>query len=240
MLIPDWLSPHIASTCECGHLIIDNATLTQRYCSNPICPKHMEQRIVKLAKDLNVKNVGAAYARNAIRTYNIYSPAMCIPMWFKEKPQRYLWEIGVLANLTGIDREWQELACDCSTFDEVVAKPKGQFLLPHLSYLKHFASFFEVKRPLASKCVNVMLTGSIDGFSNRQEFLRLLNEKYGNIVRTVDVGKRKSNVAYLIKEAHTSDHSKTALAQRAGIPIVTPGEYAALIHKYCTGGGNNG
>ena len=49
-----------------------------------------------------------------------------------------------------------------------------------------------------------------------------MNQKYGDVIQMVDVGKRKTEVAFLVKEVFATDHEKSAIANSMGIPIITP------------------
>ena len=78
-----------------------------------------------------------------------------------------------------------------------------------------------------------MITGSVRGFSNRNHFVDYLNDKYGKYVQTIQVGKRLSNVDYLIMDSPDSVvHPKYETAMRAGIPILSSEEYTQKIESF--------
>ena len=96
----------------------------------------------------------------------------------------------------------------------------------------------KVKPRLLGSRINVMLSGSFEGYRSRKDFITKMNELYGDVVQLVDVGKRKTNVDFLVKENYTSDHEKSAIAAAAGIPILSPsimeeklGAYYAYINN---------
>lgn len=229
MSIPEWLKPYFKEKCSCGAEILNSYNLTQRKCSNFYCPEHMKHRAVIMAKYLGVMNVGPATAADYLSAYHLKCHVQLIPIWFEEPPELYLWEIGKLAFIPRLSEQWKELASDCYTFEEVLMKPRMEWLKPWLNYLNFVKKFFKVKKPLAKTTIKVMLTGSILGYSNRGNYIRALNEKYGQYFQIMDIGKRKSNCDFLIKEEFTVDHSKSALAASANIPIVTSAQFNAFL-----------
>ena len=89
-----------------------------------------------------------------------------------------------------------------------------------------------IKPRLLGKRLNVMLSGSFDGYRSRSDFVAEMNRKYGDVVQLVDVGKRKTEVAFLIKEAHATDHEKSAIANAMGITIITPKAFNEKLEAY--------
>ena len=84
-----------------------------------------------------------------------------------------------------------------------------------------------------------MLSGSFDGYRSRSDFVAEMNRKYGDVIQMVDVGKRKTEVAFLVKEIYATDHEKSAIANAMGIPIITPkglDEKLAAYKSYITEG----
>jgi hypothetical protein len=208
---------------------MDNGNLTMRRCPSPYCPGHMAQRMVKLAKYLGVKNIGPATALHYIRQFDLKSHVQLVPLLFKEKPELYLWEIGELAMLTGMDKRWREICVDFNSMEEFASSAQATVeVAPNKVYLMFVESFFKVRPALRGVRLNVMLSGSLDGYRSKPDFVRYINETYGKYVQLVDIGKRKSDCHALIREKHTTDHEKTKLAQSAGIPILSPNE---LIEK---------
>jgi hypothetical protein len=78
------------------------------------------------------------------------------------------------------------------------------------------------------------MSGSFDAYRARADFVADMNRKYGNIVQLVDVGKRKTEVSYLVKENHATDHEKSAIAAANGIKIVTPTALEEILAGYST------
>ena len=79
-----------------------------------------------------------------------------------------------------------------------------------------------------------MLSGSFEGYRARSDYIALMNQRYGDVIELVDVGRRKTDVAYLIKEKYATDHEKSAIAMEQGISIVTPRELEEKLAAYRT------
>lgn len=213
--------------------MIDNEKLTFRKCANLRCPGHMAHRIVKVCKRFNVKNIGPASALDYIRDYKLDHHIQIIPYLFKEKPKLYVWEIGELAMIPGWDSRWRDLAGQSdSMLDFLQSFRCPAALRQEHEVLLYVEKFFEVKQPLKGKVIKVMMTGSINNFNNRADFIRTVNTAFGQYIQLVDVGTRKTGVDYLIKEPHTVDHTKSGIANDYGIPIITSSELVRKIGDY--------
>jgi hypothetical protein len=228
--IPDWLKENINKICPyCNGYIVDNDNLTQRRCVSEACPGHVAQRMDKLAKYLGVKNFGPATALSYIQANKLTSHVQIIPYIFKEKPVLQLWEIGELSMIKGLSTRWRDICLNHSSMESFISSGHApREVVLNKEYLKFVESYFTVKEPLSGHRINIMMSGSLDGYKTKADFVRAVNEKYGEFIQLVDIGKRKSNCHFLIREEHTTDHEKTKIAKEAGIPILSPSE---LIEK---------
>lgn len=232
--LPSWLYNNISKRCEyCGAHIADDGPYTQRYCINPRCYGHMMQRIDKLAKRFQINGFGPKAALSYCRSHGTQNHLEILKDWFPDsKPSVYLWEVGELAMIYSLGpNEWKTIALGYSSFNDMFTQNVN---LPALvqanrDYLLYCETFFSVKAPLARRVVNVMITGSVSGFSNRDMFIEGVNMTFGKFIQTVNVGKRKTNVDYLITEPGTQDNSKYRDAIKYGIPIVSPTEYLYIL-----------
>lgn len=233
--IPEWLRENINTSCPyCGTPLFDNDILTQRFCPNPSCPGHLAQRCDTICKYFNIKNVGPATALSMIKSKSLQNTYEFIREVFKgEKPEVELWEVAKLGGIYGIDTKFRELLIGYSSFEEYFDTDPNvhPIMAEDRDYLIYGQQFFKIKRPLSKRVINVMMTGSIDGFTNRKDFIRKCNDTFGHRLQVIEVGKRATNVQYLIKEKTTVDHSKSALALKHGIPIVTPMEFLYLVKE---------
>lgn len=234
--MPRWLYDNINHTCPyCSFSLVDdgpNGQYTQRWCSNPACPGHLSNRMVILAKRLGVKGVGFHTALTFVQQHHLNNHLQILPIWFPSfKPTVDLWEVGDLAMVYGFSGSWKELTLGKSSFQDFfeTASDIPTILMQNRNYLLYCEGFFNVKPALSAKVVYIMMTGSIQGYSNRGDFIRALNSYYGSYIQVIDVGKRVRGVSFLIKEDYTVDHSKSDLARRNNIPIVTPRQFVAYI-----------
>ena len=236
MTIPDWVNERIGTTCPyCGSPITNNDALTDRYCSNPSCPEHMAQKIVLLAKRLGVKGVGEVYARNAVCYQKFTYPTQIIPLWFEQPLEVPLWEVGEICMIKGHQIKWREYCEGCNTMEEVLANPRLPYdIRAAAPILLYTESICRVKRKLEGKTLNIMMSGSFDAYRARADFVTDMNNKYGDVVQLVDVGKRKTTVEFLVKETHATDHEKSAIAHANGIEIITPADLEQKIANYRT------
>jgi NAD-dependent DNA ligase len=230
MDIPSWLAQYLFITCPyCGSPITTSPNLTSRYCSNASCPGHLSHKIDKLVKQLNIKGVGPAVALNYIRHFHFTNHLQILDFVLpkSQRPSLYLHEICNLCLIKGINLKWRDITEGCKTMQDVINN--NHFLSPYSELLLYAESLFRIKPTLSGKRLNLMLTGSFSGYQERSALLQELNSKYGQSVCCVDVGKRKSNVHFLVKETGTVDHSKTKLATEANIPIITPRELVYIV-----------
>lgn len=225
MTIPDWLAPHIASTCECGGRIYNNEALTRRQCLNPECPYHMAERIAETAKYFNIKGMGPATALSYIQMYQLKNHLEIIPILFKEsKPRVHLHEVAHLAMIDGHDKDMRQFCEGFTSFESVFASKQNMpfWFIAQKDKLINAEQYFEIKAPLSKKILRIMMTGEVHGYPSRAYFVSLLNERYGQYVQVVDMGFRKTGIDCLVKEKDAAYHRKTQVAEERGIRIVTP------------------
>ena len=226
--IPSWLVGEIPEVCPyCGADLVcnlDTGVFTSMWCSNPNCRGHMAYKIEYLAKYYKIDGVGPATAREAIDIYGLKSHLDILEYWFPSKPPcESLSRIVDLACIRGIGLAKMRSTVDAyPSFEAFFASVDGQPFIELRDQLIEAEKHFTVKPPMSRNVLNIMLTGSIHGFSSRTAFLDYLNDKYGQLINIIDVKKRKTNVHFLVKEDDAVDHAKSRIAQEAGIPIVTP------------------
>lgn len=243
MQIPEWLRVQLNEKCPyCGAPIVNNDVLTDRYCSNPQCPEHMAYKMDALAKRLGIKNFGPATARAIIERNHFTMHTQILPIWFSnEKPSFYLHEIGEICFIKGYQKKWRDICRGHSSMAEVCMSPfTHPAIKRNMVLLCCTEAMCTVKPRLQGTPVNVMLTGSFQGYSARGDFIAEMNALYGEYIQLIDVGKRKTGVRFLIKEEWTTDHEKSAIARECGIEIITPGhlrERLRAAHAYIIRGG---
>lgn len=233
--LPQWVRDNIMGTCQyCGSFVLDNDILTARWCANPQCPGHMAYKIVEMAKFFEIKGIGPANARKMVRDLQFKSQFEVVPIWFdKQKPFASLVDIALMACIDGYGQAAanNELS-QYGTFEQYFATAQpNPLLLPYKNLLIDAQKYFTLKKPLAAQKIYVMGTGSFHGFTSRDEYFRLINNKFGDYIHVIQTGRRKTGISYLIKERDTADHSKSAIAQQYNIPVVTPGEFISILRS---------
>ena len=238
--IPKWAKEAMMMTCRyCGCYIIDNGnespnhTITVRRCANPKCPGHMSHKVVYLAKHYGIEGIGPATALNMVKDYRMESHLDAIPIWFKkDKPTEMLGSIADLACIEGYGetKAMRDLNCYRS-FEDYFKRGKGiePLVWNNRDLLFKAETYFHVAEPLSTTKMYVMMTGSFNGYENRSDFLKEVNDAFGNMIQVIDVKKRKTGVHYLIREKNAVDRSKTTIAKEYHIPIVTPAEFVDIL-----------
>ncbi len=232
--LPKWVWDNILKECpHCGAPIVENDTMTARWCSNPKCPKHMAYKIVEVCKFLGVKGIGPANAQEWIKNQNLQNQFEIIPHLLSYKPTVSLADIATLACIEGYgsiqaENELPQMHSFEEYFDTAQVNP---LLVPYKEILIEAQKYFEIKKPLSSRKMYVMGTGSFHGFNSRESYFNYINQVFGEYVHVIQTGKRKTGITFLIKEDDAIDHSKSQIAYENNIPIVTPKQFIAILLK---------
>ena len=234
--LPEWVKNVITTECQyCGAPIASNhdvGPLTERWCSNPLCPEHMSYRIAYIAKHYNIKGFGPATAKQYYSVHKPDSPAQIVSTWFAEKPTESLSTITDLACIKDFGKTTgQKFLDQYGSFEEYFEKAEvvDPILLEHKDELICAQKYFNVRKPFTGSNIYVMATGVIHGYSNRDVFFQNLNELVGDKLHIIQVGARKTNVTCLVKEPDAVDHKKSRIAKECGIPIVTSKEFIHIV-----------
>ena len=241
--VPDWVKENMQMTCKyCGSFIADNSdtgVTTSRWCVNPYCPGHMAHKMKFVADYFNVKNFGPATALSYCKTHNCKNHLEILKEWYKvEKPLVSLADVATLACIEGYGETQAKQELNAfGSFKHYFANvySANNVLLKHKDFLIECEQYFNLKPPLAARKLYVMATGSFNGYTNRDEYFKELNDAFGNSIQVIQVGKRKNNVDYLVKEKNAVDHSKSKLAEDCGIPTITPKALFELLYKCIVG-----
>lgn len=238
--IPKWAVGQMMTVCPyCNHYIADNSdtgVTTARWCTNKRCPGHMAHKMKYVADFFGVKNFGPETARSYIQSHNCRNHLEIIKEWYKdEKPLVTLADVADLACIEGYGDTQAVKDLNCySSFEAYFANmtTANPLLRSNAEYLLECETYFNLKPPLAKTKISVMGTGSFKGFNSREEYFNLLNDVFGQHVQVIQTGKRKTGIAYLIKEPEAVDHSKSQIARDYNIPIVTPSEFIKLLSDW--------
>lgn len=230
--LPSWVWDNILKICpHCNSMIVENDTMTARWCSNPRCPEHMSYKVVEICSFFGVKGMGPATAKDWIVTRNLKSHFDIIPLLFDTKPKVSLADIATLACIEGYgsiqaEKELPQMRSFEEYFEMGNPNP---LLLPYKDMLCAAQQYFDIKKPVSKRKLYVMATGSFHNFNNRDAFFSFVNQHFGSYVHVIQTGKRKTGVSFLIKEDDAVDHSKSQIARENNIPIVTPMRFIAIL-----------
>lgn len=232
--LPPWVWENIEKTCrKCGTPIAQNKLLTARWCPNPACPGHLRYRISSMADFFGIKGIGPKTAEEMIRIHKMKTPFDVIPIWFKDtKPLVSLADISQLACIEGYGATAAESELrHYATFEEYfrLCTTVNPLLKEKKDMLIDAQKYFRLKPALSRHSINVMGTGSFDGYRSREEYFNFVNMIFGEYVHVIQTGERKTGVAFLLKEPHSQDHSKSRTAIRNSIPIITPMQFIAIL-----------
>lgn len=238
--IPKWLKPHMNMFCKCGAPMADDGPvgydgvmkLTQRYCMDPTCPYHMAEKIQALAKYFNISGVGPETGLELAKCYKMQNHLEALRIWFNDPPEVYLYEVAELSYVYGVKGQWKDLLAGYTSFEEFYANEYNipDFAFLNQKYLMQCEKFFRIRQDkIQTAVLRVMITGSIHGFSSRQEFLAAINERYKDYFRIEDNKKTVRDTYCLIKEPESVDYSKTQIAVSHGIPVMSSQYFLALL-----------
>lgn len=231
-ILPEWLGDELAHTCECGCPILNNRELTLRWCMNPNCYYHMQHKADEMFKHIGVKGIGPATCLATLKHLRLKNHFQLLPHVLGEvKPRVRLWEIADMAGIHSYGKTfWEKELADKKSFVDYFGSGNyiPQDITRHKEMLIDAESYFEVRPPLSSRYVTVMLNGSVTGFTNRDLFIDKCNEIAGQYLRVRQVGKNQS-ASYCITQNPMSKEGKVQLARDQGIPIVHPTEFLAIL-----------
>ena len=241
----DRLKGVIAETCPyCGGKMINLCNefgkITNRRCENyTTCPGHNAAKAEDMFKILGVQGIGYKTCLDYLRSNGYKSHLDCLPL--STENELYLYDIFRLLCIDGLDKQWKK---ECETVNvytlEDVNKlsPKLQvYVNNNMDTINKILEYIKIKVPskkFSDTFNNIMITGPVNGFVNKNDFINYCNDKYGEYIKTIhQENKRKTNVDYLIKEPQTAPRAKVEVAKSAGIPIVSSEEYLKILEEAC-------
>ena len=244
--LPDWLAQHLKSTCRyCGSPMENyyniDGRCTNRRCSNPYCAGMLAARADNMRQLINLKGLGFAKCLNDIQCHNIKKPIELLAVW-GYKPEVTLGTFLRMQCWEGVDSELEVITQqnDYYTLDELFEGYQGkyrQLFEDNKEELYKAADYVTLKKRVNESSKNavkmtIMITGTPNGFSTKEEFVESCNEACGGRIITIhQKTKRQTGVDCLIKEPGTTTRGKVEAAQKGGIPIITSLEYIYLLSE---------
>lgn len=240
---------------NCNAPILYSENLRHARCANPLCPQHMSLKIAQIFSDLKMKSLGAAFARQLIIALNIKHPLQAFDpnivqlypdkssanyktfsLYLTEHPTVDYWKLYTYLYIPGFKEDWMQTVNTCTSSIQVASQPCPLKMSPmqweeakkNFKYIDKLLDVFDVKFQHSSKILEVTLTGSMLGYSNRDDFIVNMNRLYGDRYTIKKVGKKKS-AHFLISDSDMSGHSKTQAALEGGVPIINSTTFEALL-----------
>lgn len=241
-IISPLLAKDILKECPYdGAPILRNLELTVTKCMHPECRGHMKFRADDMLKYLGVKGIGPETCLTYIKSKGLSNHFQIIPLVFGDnKPSLHLWEVAMFCYVPGISTGWEEVLAGYGNFREFfINSPQANYYSPYRSKLEEAEKYFHIKLPLARRKIDVMITGSINGFSPRDAFIDACNAIVGSLIRIKKSGQKQS-ANYLIceykenllmsLEAGLPVTGKAEAAWKGGAKIVTSAEFLSDLH----------
>lgn len=244
--LPDWLAPHLKSTCRyCGspmenYYNVDNRC-TNRRCTNTVCPGMIAARADNMRQLINLAGVGFAKCLADVQLKNITSPIELLPVW-GVVPEVTLGLFLRMQCWEGVDSEWETITIhgDYYTLDELFEGYHGKHrhlldenkeeLYKTVNYVKLVERTYSQDVGANAIKMTIMITGTPNGFSTKEHFIEECNKACnGKIITIHQKTKKQTGVDCLIREPGTSTKGKVEAAQKGGIPIITSVEYIMLL-----------
>lgn len=241
-LLPVWLTENLISICSCGgymeNFYNDDQKITFRRCSNPECPFRLAQKIVSMCDLLGIKGVGPKSALNIVKSKSITNQYQAIPYIVSTKPTVSLYTFLRMSFTRGVDTGWGDVANKYSTLDECLAGYNGMLrttldkIKPILLDGQKYVNFVQVEKDEFKTLVTgtVMLSGTIKGFQERNDFIAGINKVSKGLVKlSISEHKRKTGIMALIQESDSPNRGKAECALENNIPIMTPEQFQSYI-----------
>lgn len=242
--LPDWLKTHISPTCKyCGSDMMNyynpDGRVTNRRCSNSVCPAMIAARADFMRNLLGIKNIGFATCLSQIRQYKITNPVELLGVW-NYKPTVSLGTFLRIHCFEGVDTELENIAVSLNIFtlDELYEKYDGKWkalLEDKKNLLYEDLKYVELEQPKnnykgKSEVLTIMITGTPNGFPSKEVFIETCNAACaGRIIVIHQKTKRQSGVDFLIREQGSTTRGKVEAALKGGIPIVTSEEFLHIL-----------
>ena len=242
--LPEYLRKNLNAMCSyCGtekeNYYNDEGRCTNRRCPNKQCPGTLGRKIAEMCDILKWEGVGEGTGRRLVHEHKLTSHFEAIPLLVKSdtKPKISLSTLFRLTFIEGIDRRWEETCKEYKSVSDMLSRYKGRYyeqMMQNKDELLYGEKFFTIETPVAKTFKpiisgNVMISGSIKGFNERNSFISALNLAGDGLIELSVVGKRKTDVMALIQEADSPNQGKAACAIENGIPIMTPDAFKTMV-----------
>jgi hypothetical protein len=253
-MVPMRLAKDLQWYCVCGSPLLYSDNLKHVRCYNNACPEHLSERANIIFKDLGFKSLGPSFAKDLIRytqcsnvleIFNLEKIAdypykdvkyNAFIKYMSSEPTIEYWKLFYYLFIPGLKTEWLKIVGTSITVDEVAAKDTPAKLTHaewtvaklYFKYIKDIEKYFNIQYNYSNKIIEVSITGSIRGVSNRNNFIPLMNSKYGKDYTLKQVGAKQS-ADFLVTDSDMRGHKKYEAALKGGVPILTSAQFEALL-----------
>lgn len=246
-MIDPWVYEQLNHSCPyCGSKIYNSSNLRTRKCGNPRCYHKLAEKADYMLKDLGIKGIGVKTLERVITSQEMVS---IFEIFIKEayknirllssqaemkvealSRQRFTVQPYKIVEYLGIDGIGKESAYALmknvkNQFDPLPAQLQEYKVEIALGWEAFNVKVIQGKLGT----YNVMLTNSIQGYSNRKGFITYLNNKYGEKFEFKEVGAvSRANV--LVADTLNSS-SKELYCRKNGIPIMSSKLFESKIKE---------
>ena len=253
-IIPDWLKENLETKCPyCGSeyqvgFSPNGLRVTKHFCPNPKCPATIAMKMSHMWTILKVPNIKFKRSLDLVRTHHLTNHLDAIPLIVESKPVISPAVFMRLNCIPGIDSAWDSICKDKTSIKDILEsyEVRGKLTEEDKEEILRCTELFDIRFPEKQKheceiTIAIMITGGVNGFSNREDFPRAINSYYEGRVNCIYYkSKRCTNVSALIKEEGSPTTGKVRTAVEHGIPILTPGQLLVWINNQLNkGSGTN-
>lgn len=244
--LPQWLQSSLSHTCKyCGSEMLDYyndaGRCTNRKCSNDECPGFLAAKADTMRTILGLKGVGFATCLNTITAYKLKSHLDLLPLW-NVRPTVTVDIFLRIHCIPGVDTEWEKIVKtnDIYTLDELYSSYNGKNrslldkykdeLYAHANYVNFVQRPANSSRKKDALVITIMITGTPNGYSTKEDFVNTLNAALGGYIIIVhQKTKRQTGVDALIREPGSTTRGKVEAAIKGGIPIMTSKQFIDFL-----------
>lgn len=201
--IDPWVYEQLHSHCPyCGSEILTTENLTKRICSNDNCIRKNAYKASQLLKALKATGVGVETCYNILKENQMQNHFEILDISkYSKKPTRvkesYIYDfatrkhrlslhnIMTYAFIPGIGKERAyELTAGLKKVEDIIGINQEARKL-----LEYAVTLFNLQELNTAVPFYVMLTNSIEGYTDRREYINYLNDSYGDMFYFVECGK---------------------------------------------------
>lgn len=257
--VPYDLAVHLLWDCplvSCRYPILYNENLTSAKCSNPFCPGHLAQRANAVFKALNYKGLGEVFAQDLIIQYHLkhhldifnkdFVEALpnsndkntLFKNYVKTPVSIDFYKIFTFLYIPHIQEQWYSIVGNATTLEQVYNRNKPDNLTKvqwviiqnNLKKLNQILYLFNIRYQRAISTLEIMITGGVENFNNKDEFINYLNVNFGDKFNFKQVGVKKSS-HICICDSISSNSRKYKVAKMSGIPVTTSDNLINLLRN---------